>query len=498
MSIDCIKINKFGDYVNLDREEHLTVNAPQPFFAKDGSIALLRQKPLVRNLVLQGGGAKGICYPIFIETLNEGIPFIKSLRDVAGSSAGSIVSFLLASGLSPIDIGTLLDQSNILDEIRGITDGEMHLGKGLFSASNLIRTLRQQSMNSILAFWEANKSDPKLNAKLDELAANPDNVTYINEFKQRIANRFIKGVTFKDLEILHFLEPEKFKKLHLTGYNKKTNATEYFNSENTPDMYCHEAVRISIAIPVIIKPFIHKGEPMSDGGQRDNTPIGIFMDRPDFDPNETFVMVFDRGGKSEKILHAPPIPLEFPIGSKLRLLTVKIIKIVIFVIKIIQSIFRPREKTLENYKSELVKKCKKNSGDCNDSTINGPRPSLHGMLVLGRQLLLDRQIEQAKIHKMGPHVFCVPTKGIGTLSFAARKDTIANAKRIAKLKADEYAKIHQNSGAYQTYVSQEEAIKSLQQNEIDAILNMEINPMWPHNERHFYESVQKQFQERCV
>lgn len=496
-----LKINNFQSYASIQHKEQAntlnlnstqyTVNAPQPFFAKDGSVSLLRQKPFVRNLVLQGGGAKGICYPIFIETLNKGIPFIKSLRDISGSSVGSIFSFLLASGLSPTDIGKLLDKSNMFNEMSGDFDNEINLGIGLLPASNLIKTLVQQSKNSILAYLEANKHDRNFNAKLEAFATNPSNLNYLNKFKERAAKGFAEGITFKDLEILHFLDPEKFKELHITGYNRQTNETEYYNSKKTPDMFCHFAVRISIAIPVVVKSVIHNGEELSDGGQRDNTPLKVFMDRPDFDPYETFVLVFDRDGKSEKILHARPIPLESPIKLVAKFLIFTIIKIAKFLIKSIRFFFNHSGENARKPKPySQMKFTKEFDRLLSESTIHGPRPPLFGKIFLGDQYSLDKQKEQDNIYKMSTHVFSIPTKGIGTVSFNANQNTIAKAKKIAELKAHEYIEIHKNTGDYRTYVSQEQAIKSLKPKEIDAIMNMDINPMASNEERHFYESVQ--------
>jgi hypothetical protein len=58
-------------------------------------------------------------------------------------------------------------------------------------------------------------------------------------------------ITFKDLHILHTIDPSTFKELTLTGFERGTNTTKYFDFNSTPDMPIALAGRISMSLPLI-------------------------------------------------------------------------------------------------------------------------------------------------------------------------------------------------------------------------------------------------------
>lgn len=79
--------------------------------------------------------------------------------------------------------------------------------------------------------------------------------------------------------MLHELDSEKFKLLNVTLFNKETQQAEYFNAESNPDISCLLAVRASMAIPGVFKSVIINGNRMSDGGQAENAPLSVFVNR---------------------------------------------------------------------------------------------------------------------------------------------------------------------------------------------------------------------------
>src|SRR3990167_8779289 len=63
-----------------------------------------------------------------------------------------------------------------------------------------------------------------------------------------------KSITFQDLALLHKINPSRFKKLIVTGFDKTKKQEKYFNMESTPLMPVAEAVRISMSLPGVFQP----------------------------------------------------------------------------------------------------------------------------------------------------------------------------------------------------------------------------------------------------
>lgn len=80
--------------------------------------ALLAQPATYRNLVLEGGGIRGIAYGGALAALEErGI--LDSMQRVGGTSAGAIQAALLAVGYTPLEITHITFQT----PIQKFTDG---------------------------------------------------------------------------------------------------------------------------------------------------------------------------------------------------------------------------------------------------------------------------------------------------------------------------------------------------------------------------------------
>lgn len=69
-------------------------------------------KLAVRNLVLKGGGPKGLAYVTALQELDRQLGSLEGVLRVAGSSAGSIVSSLLAVGYQPKELQALLQEED--------------------------------------------------------------------------------------------------------------------------------------------------------------------------------------------------------------------------------------------------------------------------------------------------------------------------------------------------------------------------------------------------
>lgn len=104
---------------------------------EDGSAQVSINRPPITELVLSGGGAKGVAYSGFVDTL-ETNGIMDNIRTISGSSAGAISAALLASGMNhagfdrisdDIPLISLLDSTNAT--VQKIQNGLSKLGEKL-------------------------------------------------------------------------------------------------------------------------------------------------------------------------------------------------------------------------------------------------------------------------------------------------------------------------------------------------------------------------------
>lgn len=409
--------------------EGIATEKLQTFFLPDGSISIIRPAKPFENCALQGGGAKGLCLPAFISSLNENMPFLENLKEIAGTSAGSTMAFLLASGLSPEEIDNFLSTINITEQLIGKDISNITLGNGIFSGNNLIRNLHELTIRSVNRYIkELKENHPE---KLQKIALESGYAS----FMERVNSSFDEGITFNDLRLLHILEPKKFKLLHMTGYNTKEQKTVYYNAKTTPDMYCYTACRASIAIPYFFKSVVVNSTDYQDGGLGSNLPLEVFSDRENYNPETTMALVFDKNGKANKIIHNPAKPVEYTEPGLLTKIFYKILGI-------------------KQPKTGLRR--------------TSP-PSLLTTLVAGPHFAETKENDAEKMHSKGPGVFVVPHHKLKTLSFVASSERINKAKCIAKQAGEEYGNLYSNRASHTIYKTAKEAFDSLSTDEKDAL-----------------------------
>ena len=204
-----------------------------------------------KNLVMEGGGIKGIAYGGALAALEEkGI--LKNIIRVAGTSAGAIQASLLAIGYTPDEITDIIANTPIeaFNDDGFIAKGT----KRLFSEYGWYRG------DSFLS-------------TLESLIA------------KRTGNAHL---TFADLHELAKSYP--FRDLYVVGANLSSQKTVVFSYESYPNMRIADAVRVSMSIPlyyralwvnpegvVIQSPTAEdKCQLFVDGGILMNYPISIF------------------------------------------------------------------------------------------------------------------------------------------------------------------------------------------------------------------------------
>lgn len=180
-------------------------------------------------LILSGGATKGVAQIGALHCLKKhGI--IPNIKIITATSAGSMVGLLYCIGYQPLKMYWFL--SNLkLDKVKNLNTSNVITKYGLDDGTRFIFVLKE--------LMNAKQYDP--------------------------------DITFKDLyercEI----------KFIVTGSCINDKKAYYFSYETYPNMKVLDAVRISIAFPIIFTPFIYDGKIFIDGGVMDNFPIHMFQ-----------------------------------------------------------------------------------------------------------------------------------------------------------------------------------------------------------------------------
>jgi NTE family protein len=206
-----------------------------------------------KNLVLEGGGVRGLAYAGAFSVLEEkGI--LQQIENVAGSSAGSIAGMLVCVGYTANEIDSLMLEL----PIQKFNDGK----GGIFGKYKRFKKKYGIYKGVAVEKW------------LQQLVQN------------KTGNPFL---TFEDLQNLCSAK-SGYKKLYCTGTNISKQQLEVFSFYTTPKMPIALAVRISSGVPLYFEPIgldnnlqrITKKDTSVfvnyyvDGGMLCNYPISIF------------------------------------------------------------------------------------------------------------------------------------------------------------------------------------------------------------------------------
>lgn len=206
----------------------------------------------IKNIVLEGGGMKGISYGGALLELENHIDMSK-VENYAGTSAGAIVAVALASGYTPKQIAKMvtdLDYTEFEDNSFGFL-------------RDMYRFMRNFG-------W--NKGESFLNW----------------------CGGLLQGQGLPHDATFHQLFLHTGKKLYLTGTNISSGKKVVFSVDRCPHFSVAVAARISMSIPFFFAAVRINGERYADGGLLNNYPIRLF-------DVEKYVV----GNFSEKPLHNP-------------------------------------------------------------------------------------------------------------------------------------------------------------------------------------------------
>ncbi|XP_035662928.1 uncharacterized protein LOC118406738 isoform X1 [Branchiostoma floridae] len=203
------------------------------------------------NLVLEGGGAKGIAYIGTCKVL-EDAGIMPQIKRFAGTSAGAITAALLAIGMTSQELLDELSAQNLLEVVLDTR----------WTKSSWI-----PGMGTVGRLWDV----------LNERGACPGEkfLEWFGDILERnLKKRGLplgKDVTFD--QIYHVLGKE----LCIVAYNMNYNRESYFHVKTTPIMRVREAVRMSMSIPVVFQPYeLENLFTYIDGGLAANFPLYAF------------------------------------------------------------------------------------------------------------------------------------------------------------------------------------------------------------------------------
>lgn len=197
------------------------------------------QQPQYKNLVLEGGGIRGLAYAGALQVLEQkGI--LSEIENVAGSSAGSIAGLMVALDYSSSEIDSILQPLKIQE----FNDGKFLFGK--------IRRVKNQ-----YGMYKGDKFEDWL-AQL---------------IKNKTGN---ENTTFAELHALH-LNNKKFKDFYCTATNISGQKLEILSWKEWPQMKLRTAVHISSCIPFYFVP-VSIDSTGNEVSENDSTLFGLLVD----------------------------------------------------------------------------------------------------------------------------------------------------------------------------------------------------------------------------
>ncbi|MBQ0850332.1 patatin-like phospholipase family protein [Streptomyces sp. BH-SS-21] len=277
----------------------------------------------IRYLAMEGGGGKGHAYLGAVRAL-EDLHVMPQVRGFAGASAGAITALMLSTGMDSEQIATYMGATDFdaffdppeprmrpVADTPGVavypewTTKEKAVRTALSAAGTPLRLL----LMAVLAV-AAPKDLLDLESKRDKqpfkiLAENwPVYLAFLGRdmglFSGMAARRAwetllvtrMRGVGHRPKSAsVTFREHRKAfgKELLMTGSNLSTGRTELFSAKYTPDFPVSDAVRISMSLPFIYKPYVVQDMRRDwppcgtyvDGGLWNNLPFREFDSRPE-------------------------------------------------------------------------------------------------------------------------------------------------------------------------------------------------------------------------
>lgn len=192
------------------------------------------------NLVLEGGGVKGIAYAGALSRLDE-MGILSNIKRVAGTSAGAITACLLSIGYDTTSLSKIISTTNF----HKFEDNTFLFIRDIF------RLIKYYG-------WNKGEVFEKWIGDLIEQKTGNRNFTFSN-LQEKIKNN----------------EPG-YKELYVIATNVTKQRAESISYENYPDLSLAKAVRMSMSIPIFFASVNYEDNIFVDGGLTSNYPIQLF------------------------------------------------------------------------------------------------------------------------------------------------------------------------------------------------------------------------------
>ena len=235
------------------------------------------------NLVIQGGGPKGIAYLGVIQAMEEG-QTLSVLKRVAGTSAGAITAAFLAVGCDSKRLGELLDK-----DLGELLDAEGKLESGLLKAAQggsyqeAIKGLLKDYWNGWSTLLHPVKRAQALKDKLQHLTGLASGETLRLWVEAVIKEKTgIEHCTFKELKGLTDKDPQTYKELYAyslccTDKSPTPKLVRFSHEEERwENLIISDAVRASVSIPGVFQPHVLHFKDAS--GRHSRNDLGKFID----------------------------------------------------------------------------------------------------------------------------------------------------------------------------------------------------------------------------
>lgn len=314
---------------------------PQIINRNNGAYILIRKAPPIENLVLRGGGAKGVSYGAALEQF-EASGYLDGLKRIAGSSAGALTAACMACGVTASHFDQVESDKLFKSAITAYwnnpenniyPDLEFADRRGSFKALSAVQTTDVTTAEQVHQYLRDNWNTEIFQQRLADLMeanindqgfSKEDIVPRLKTLQEKPDfehSRVGKMITFRDLGLLHQLAPETFRELTLTAWDPDNKCSIYFQKEKTPDIPICYAARISMSFPVGFKPVmmdIGDGQgkrTLLDGGVGTNLPTEVFIKPADdvsdrdalrnteLNNAKTLMFVFDMEGEAYRMMH---------------------------------------------------------------------------------------------------------------------------------------------------------------------------------------------------
>ena len=189
----------------------------------------------IDTLILSGGSIKGIAQLGALHCLLEHkIIEMDKIKNIAGTSAGTMVGLLLCIGYKPIEVFRFMKLVN-LEKTRKIDMSNLITKFGLDNGKRIMLVL----------------------TKLLKSCNYSEDITFKELYNTTFINFIVTGSCINDKKVY------------------------YFSHTDYPDMKVLKAIRISMAIPIFFTPVKYENKIFIDGCCLDNYPIHLFNNRLD-------------------------------------------------------------------------------------------------------------------------------------------------------------------------------------------------------------------------